>query len=340
MSLHKKHIDVLIIATIIIIFCIFGLTLFQMTNTEKIHYPTALYVSEHLAYYFMPQEIALEDIYRTLKEANDRIYCAFRSLNHEELENILFKKQQEGVDVKLMVDSDYFGNKRIHLPFVRFAPKGYTMMHATYCVVDSTHVIIGSTIWNQNTIDLNFQDILILKSPELVIQFEHHFNHIYHKQKYEDAKFAVSVDKSIITPYFCPMDDCSAPFLELINSAETSIDFAVYALTEPQIQLALSLAQERGVRIQGVVDRRGLTRSSVAFAEIEGVRISDFNRRLHTKIFVFDNQTMITGSLNPSIKGTEINDEAFIIIQNPEVSQIGSAFVTYVHSYRKVGQIT
>ncbi|HMV66392.1 MAG TPA: phospholipase D-like domain-containing protein [Myxococcota bacterium] len=62
------------------------------------------------------------------------------------------------------------------------------------------------------------------------------------------------------TPAACPMTDCATDFcqslLELIDHAQTSIDFAIYGMRgQPVILDALQRAQARGVAIRGVVDR-------------------------------------------------------------------------------------
>lgn len=53
----------------------------------------------------------------------------------------------------------------------------------------------------------------------------------------------------------CDVELCTT-LLELINRAETSIDFAIYGIRgQPQIFNALIAAKERGVEVRGVVDR-------------------------------------------------------------------------------------
>ncbi|MFO7563169.1 MAG: phospholipase D-like domain-containing protein [Enhygromyxa sp.] len=53
----------------------------------------------------------------------------------------------------------------------------------------------------------------------------------------------------------CEIELCTS-LLELIEGAETSIDFAVYGVRgQPQILAALEAAKARGVRVRGIVDR-------------------------------------------------------------------------------------
>lgn len=53
----------------------------------------------------------------------------------------------------------------------------------------------------------------------------------------------------------CDVELCTA-LLQLIEDAQTSIDFAIYGLRgQPQILAALEAAKARGVRIRGIVDR-------------------------------------------------------------------------------------
>ena len=50
--------------------------------------------------------------------------------------------------------------------------------------------------------------------------------------------------------------------------------------------------------------------------------LKDGNKyKLHHKVFIIDNQTVITGSFNPSAGGDEKNDENVLIIEDEAIAQ-------------------
>jgi len=102
--------------------------------------------------------------------------------------------------------------------------------------------------------------------------------------------------------------------ISAINSATSSIDFAIYGIGDAEeILNALTNAKSRGVVVRGVVD----TSSSGEFSYQDTHRLEDIfsgsivsdrhDSIMHNKFFIFDNKGVWTGSTN--ISGTGINAE-------------------------------
>lgn len=338
MRYTHKQLNWIIASLVIFIILLSFFTVYRLVSIETIDFPEDSYVDDSLKMYFMPQEAAIDTLISLLYSANDSISCVFRALNYQALEDVLIEQEQNGITVRLYVDSDYMGNQRIYLPYTRFSDPDDPMMHANYCIIDGTQVITGSTIFNENTLFFNFHDLLFIDSEPLADRFTSHFWFLYddHNRSRSFEAENISVGDSIVSALFCPIDDCVTPYVNLIDSAEERVDFAIYAFTHSEIIDAIRRAEARGVTIRGAVDRRGLTPSSIEWENIPGVKISSFNRRLHTKLLVVDSEVSITGSLNPSLRGTTQNDEVVLIIQNPSLGRVYSDYVEYIHSFRKI----
>ena len=54
--------------------------------------------------------------------------------------------------------------------------------------------------------------------------------------------------------YFCPEDNCSVQLISEINSAQFTIDVAIYSFTHDEISRALLRAKNRGVMIRVLFD--------------------------------------------------------------------------------------
>lgn len=123
----------------------------------------------------------------------------------------------------------------------------------------------------------------------------------------------------------CRTNICGA-LLKNINSAKTSIDFAIYGFDgQDEIFNALKMAQTRGVKIRGVVD----SNSNMVFAYGDSPKflkqfslITDNKSGLmHNKFFIFDNKKVFTGTINISRSGTGgYNSNTAVIIENTEVA--------------------
>ena len=128
--------------------------------------------------------------------------------------------------------------------------------------------------------------------------------------------------------------------VQQVNSAQSSIDFAIYGYTKiPQIQSALENAQKRGVKIRFVYDIDGKNQNiypdTIYLTKIFTANHSDFNTKgsakkyqssiMHNKFFIFDNKTVMTGSANLSNTDySGFNSNAVIWINSPAVANIYS----------------
>lgn len=128
----------------------------------------------------------------------------------------------------------------------------------------------------------------------------------------------------------CDTQICKT-LLKEINSAQTSIDFAIYGYTKiPQLQQALLNAQQRNVKIRFVYDsdekNENIYPDTIYLSKTFTTNNHDTNSKLmHNKFFIFDNKKVITGSAN--ISNTDMsgfNSNVVILINSPQIAQIYS----------------
>lgn len=126
--------------------------------------------------------------------------------------------------------------------------------------------------------------------------------------------------------------------LEEINSAQKSIDMAVYDFSKNEIILsALKRAQSRGVKIRVVYDitSKGLSeysKDTSALINLIGAEncLSDkLNDKvqtaylMHNKFVIFDNKTVFTGSMNFSTTGLSgFNNNSVLILKSVDAAKI------------------
>lgn len=125
----------------------------------------------------------------------------------------------------------------------------------------------------------------------------------------------------------CETNICRA-LVSKINSAQNSIDFAIYGYTKvPAIESALENAQKRGVRIRFVYDT-DVNNTNIYPDTFYLTKIFTNNSTdhlppiMHDKFFVFDNSSVLTGSAN--ISNTDMsgfNSNAILIINSPRIAQ-------------------
>ena len=134
-----------------------------------------------------------------------------------------------------------------------------------------------------------------------------------------------------IEAYFSPRAGTSVRIIKEIESAQSTIDIAIYSFTRDEIANALIAAKARGVSIRILADRSEAngTGSDIARLEGAGIPLKRTNGGgggiLHDKFAIFDGRVLLTGSYNWSTNAEENNDENAIFIRN---SSVLSAFQT------------
>ncbi len=119
--------------------------------------------------------------------------------------------------------------------------------------------------------------------------------------------------------------------IEKINAAQTSIHIASFEFNLTPVAEALIAAKQRGVDVRWVTDdESGLQadeepdRGQFAMLQDAGieVRSDDRSALMHNKFWIFDGQTVWTGSTNITENGVFKQDNNTIVIQSPELATI------------------
>lgn len=155
-----------------------------------------------------------------------------------------------------------------------------------------------------------------IKSPQLVYQSGY-----------------IKIFLTDFTKVLKPSNNCSTSVCQAlvkeINSAQNSIDFAIYGYTKiPLLQEALLNAQKRGVKVRFVYDlddkHINIYPDTLYLSQILKSNNSDSsNNIMHDKFFIFDSKSVITGSAN--ISNTDMsgfNSNAIVLINSKKIADI------------------
>ncbi len=121
-----------------------------------------------------------------------------------------------------------------------------------------------------------------------------------------------------------PIEDA---LVKLIDSAQQSIDAAIFELNSEPVTQALIRAHQRGVRVRVVTDNKhGLDDPETTLTELQDAGIpvvADTSRRnlMHDKFFVVDGLYVWTGSTNITHNGMYNNNNNSILIRSSRLAQ-------------------
>ncbi len=134
----------------------------------------------------------------------------------------------------------------------------------------------------------------------------------------------LSVDAASVQPVFSPGQSEPA-LLQLIGSAQHSLDVMLYQFSYTPLQDALKAAQSRGVAVRLIMDPK--IESNLYTAENLarfGIQVRWADRAYastHAKFLIADGESVFVGSTNWSRHAMHLNREAAVVIHNPKIAQ-------------------
>ncbi len=144
-----------------------------------------------ISVYFSPNGGASDAIIREINNAHSSIDIAMYAFTSRPIGQAVIDAYKRGVKVRLVMDvreantrfsrSRFFYKagipiKTLPVEETRFV-KG--LMHNKFAVIDGKEVITGSYNWTASAEKLNYENLLIIRSPELANVYERYFDWMY-----------------------------------------------------------------------------------------------------------------------------------------------------------------
>ena len=113
--------------------------------------------------------------------------------------------------------------------------------------------------------------------------------------------------------YFLPADSKKAikHIEKLIENSNTSIDIAMYNFGYSKFARLLESAQKRGEKVNIFYDKKDVNFKNIISKQVD--------KKLHTKIAIFDKKTVIFGSPNWTKKSFKANYEVLYITDDKKI---------------------
>jgi len=272
--------------------------------------------------YFCPGEDCSKIFENNIKSANFSVYCAFYDIDLKNIISSLARKSK-AADVKIVIDSSNYEGQ-IKGEGLRL-DDDKQLMHNKFCIIDNSIVITGSFNPTDNDNNYNNNNVVVIYSNTLAGNYGDEFNELWSGKfgKGNNVKNPiVYINNMKIDNHFCPEDKCASRIIDLIKNAESSIYFMSFAFTNEEIADALIMKSDLDAR--GIFDS---SQSSSKFSQFKrlkefGIKVKkDSNKyKMHHKVFIIDNQTVVTGSFNPTLSADTKNDENLLVIHDKKIA--------------------
>lgn len=124
--------------------------------------------------------------------------------------------------------------------------------------------------------------------------------------------------------FFSPNGGCTDAIIDTINKSKSEILVQAYIFTSEPIAKALLGARKRGVKVFVILDKSQKKDgySPATFFANQGIPayIDTRHSRIHDKVIIIDQETVITGSFNFTKSAETQNTENVLIIKSSELA--------------------
>lgn len=285
-----------------------------------------------------------EAVVGLIENATESLDVAVYDLDESEISEALIQAFHAGVDVRVVSDADEADAEGMADLIdagleVELRRAGDRIMHHKFIVADEELVWTGSVNLTHNGLYRNNNHGVVIESQQMALEYTNEFEQMFldgnfgrHKESVTEPGYADISSGEVIT-YFAPQHDVMGALVDLIDEAEESVHFMIFAFSRTDVSDALIRAHERGVRVLGVMDE-GMAASgwaqddALAAAGIPVAMDGNHNAsgfsggKLHHKVLVVDGMNpdsarWVTGSANWSNAAAEYNDENMMILTDP-----------------------
>ena len=113
--------------------------------------------------------------------------------------------------------------------------------------------------------------------------------------------------------------------IDVINNTNNELNIAIYNLDNENIVDAISAAAERGVSIRILADGENTENedSKEIFNELEALTIPikiNTDEKMHLKLTISDNQTVVTGSFNYTKESAKDSQEILLTVADSDLA--------------------
>ncbi len=317
-----------------------------------------------------------------IASARNTVDICIYELSEPLIYNAVINAHRKGIKVRFVGDI----NNAHYEGYQAFMREGIPMavgnrekiMHNKYIIVDDRYLTTGSANFTSTGMRYNNENVLFIDSPELCAYYKKDFETMFVKglfgldkignkfEGYEDNEFFITNwdgTVSKVRAYFTPYDEESSLsrvdliYMEYIDQVQSSIRFAIFAFTHPDIaDRMIDAAAGRGVTVKGVFDRHWHSGNQYALhhrfinalTDVPNIHIKydgNWNHvigndlhgsKIHNKLMMADvdtdNPFVMTGSFNfskaASYKG---NDENFLVIYDKSIAKAYSNNFAYMY---------
>lgn len=232
------------------------------------------------------------------------------------------------------------------------------VMHNKFIIADNSKILSGSMNFGNGSIMDDYNNIVIIENANLAQNYIIEFNEMWGSSgaqyntstskfgpaKTDNTSHSFNIGSTVVESYFSPTDGTTAKIINAINSADYTLDLALFTFTNNDLGDAVIAAKNRGVVVRCIIENQNYVGSEYNSLLNAGIAIkshANVPNDFHHKYCIIDAQVsnsdpiVVTGSHNWSNSAEEEYDENTLIIHdqiiaNQYLEEFSTRFSTLV----------
>lgn len=271
-----------------------------------------------------------------INSARISVDVAAYSLSLYSIREALIHAYNRGVLVRMVMESDNMDNSAVDalsgagIQIVGDRREG--LMHNKYMVIDRSEVWTGSMNFTATGVYEDNNNLIRIRSTKVAQDYTREFEEMFKDDFFGQDVLAetpfpqVSIDGVNLEIFFSPDDHPAKRIVSLLRNAKSSIHFLAYSFTANDFGDVLRQKAAQGLQVDGVMEESQVKTNTGtefdAFSQAGLPVYLDGNQgQMHDKVFIIDEQIVITGSYNFSSSAERTNDENVLIIYDAQVAK-------------------
>ncbi len=263
--------------------------------------------------YFTPNRKTDQIILDLIEKAEKSVYVAGYTMSWKEMMQKLIEKNGTA-DVKIILDAE--PPEKFPEGMLKIDSKS-ALFHPKFIAVDGCRVFAGSGNFTPGSMHSSHNNFIFIENPQAAEFFNRKF-----LSWWEDGVFNKTYADGTFSIYFSPENDCETVIANVLSSASRSIRFAHYHFTSERLVKTVIRRKLAGVKVYGIIERSSVEPYSVFYSMRDYdcvMKKSNIAGFLHDKLFIVDEEIVITGSYNPSDSARR-NNECLLVIKDKKTA--------------------
>jgi phosphatidylserine/phosphatidylglycerophosphate/cardiolipin synthase-like enzyme len=187
---------------------------------------------------------SLKAMVNLIHNAQTSIDFAVMGFTHPDIVKALEMAWDRGVQLRMVGDADHWNNIGYQKLLNRQVPMSVGndphIMHNKFLVVDRRFVFTGTANWSVSDMEKNSNNSLMIDHPGVAADFTAEFEQMFNgkfgwtKDRIDNGR-VYQVGDTEVEVWFSPNEDTMGRMLELVDGAQESVRFTIFAFTKDQV---------------------------------------------------------------------------------------------------------